>query len=400
MPPPNIKIKTHPLSNPQTSPPLLAKTLSHLRQPSLLATPNGLALYRRLQFGRFLESSHLYTNRDLDTDLSQSRIGKGGDGDGEDGEPWFYAFVDRGCRPETEVWFLGSWEVSGSLDGDGEVLQNGVASEEKLRTQQQQKHENDNNEEEAIQTLLLSFLRSIKSHPLPPSIHKPEDVLLAQSQIAGGKKSTLQTSNQNTTPNENENDHDPTNPLSNTQILLFGAISARTTHHLQSLNLLATHLLPPIPNHTFLFPLASLPKPSSSLPPTLRWSKLQPQHFPLVRSRTEIARQDYTLARLPGLGIFPAEPQDAAPVAWAFVGLDGSLTTLHTEAEFRRMGLGRLLTGKLFGEEMGRFWEEGVERVAHGNVMVGNEASAKMCMSLGGRDIGEVYWLRVDLERC
>lgn len=394
---PNFKITDHPLSNPQTSPALLAKTLHHLRQPAILATPNGLALYRRLQFGRFLESSYLYTNRDLATQTTPTAD------EGEDSEPWFYAFVDRGCRPETEVWFLGSWEISGSLDGDeAVVLQHGVESEEKQRNQQKHEHDNDNDDDEAIQTLLLSFIRSIKSHDLPPSIHKPEDVLLARSQIAGGKKSNPHPHSANhnaTTPND-ENDHDPNNPLSNTQILLFGAISARTTHHLQRLNLLATHLLPLIPNHTFLFPLASLPKPPSTLPPTLRWGKLQPQHFPLVRSRTEIARQDFTLARLPGLGIFPAEPQDAAPVAWAFVGLDGSLTTLHTEASHRRMGLGRLLTGKLFGEEMGRFWEEGVERVAHGNVMVGNEASAKMCMSLGGRDIGEVYWLRVDLERC
>lgn len=57
-----------------------------------------------------------------------------------------------------------------------------------------------------------------------------------------------------------------------------------------------------------------------------------------------------------------------------------------------------LLTGKLLREEMGMFWEEGVEMVAHGNVAVGNGASAGMCRRLGGRDIGEVFWMKVDLN--
>lgn len=136
-----------------------------------------------------------------------------------------------------------------------------------------------------------------------------------------------------------------------------------------------------------------------------------------MRSRTEIARQDYTLARLPCVAIFPSGAKPAggedqgsggeeaqAPIAWAFAGLDGSLTSLHVEASHRRLGLGKLMTGKLIREEMGRFFGEDRhgregEKVAHGNVMVGNEASKGMCESLGGRDVGEVFWVRVDLDR-
>ncbi|KAM0712337.1 hypothetical protein Q7P37_011432 [Cladosporium fusiforme] len=370
------KITRHSLSTATTTTtPLIKNVLNHLRQPAYIGTPNGLALYRRLQFGRFLASSYLFTNRNLDTRTSEQN---------EDGEkPWFYAFVDRGCRPETEVWLFGSWEVDGcspsshdSLDGtwtDGKpVEQNGIDPGQQQQQQQQQ-------DDTAVQTLLLDFIRAIKTHELPPSIHKPHA-----------------TENPTTTTT-----NDDKNPLANTHIMLWGAISAPTTRHLQALSLLATHLLPVVPNHTFLFPLASLPEAYSvELPPNLRWGKLQPQHYPLLRSRTEIARQDFTLERLPGLAIFPVEPEGAAPVAWAFVGLDGSLTTLHTEASHRRMGLGRMLSAKLFREEMERFWEQGLDRVAHGNVMVGNRASASMCKSLGGRDIGEVYWLRVDLDKC
>lgn len=399
-------------SNPESKPntPLINHVLSHLRHPSHFNTPNGLALYRRLQFGRFLESSYLYTNLELslgiDPDGGLERGSEGLSGEEANGvrakeeeEPWFYAFVDRGCRPETEVWFFGSWEaIHDCEEGDGWIERNDVPSPSK-EPQQQRLDDNDS----AIRTLLGGFLQAIKTHPLPPSIHNPSDVLLAQSQIAGGK---YQNHNDTTTITNK------THPLNPTTLLL-GALSAPTTQHLHHLNLLATDLLPPHPNHTFLFHLSRLP-PQPALPPNLRWEKLQHQHYALVRSRTEIARQDYTLARLPGVAIFPAssaeeagadgaggEDAQAAPVAWAFAGLDGSLTSLHVEASHRRMGLGKVMTGKLLREEMGRFFgedEEEMGKVAHGNVMVGNEASKGMCESLGGRDVGEVYWVRVDLE--
>lgn len=390
-------------SNPEskTNTPLINHVLSHLRHLSHFNTPNGLALYRRLQFGRFLESSYLYTNLNLnpETDLdgglergSERVVGE----EVKEEDPWFYAFVDRGCRPETEVWFFGSWEAAHDCEeGDGDIERNGVPSPLKEPQQQQRRRDDSDAEDSAIRSLLHSFLLEIKTQPLPPSIHNPSDVLLAQTQIAGGKYQHTPLSNRNETT------------------LLLGALSAPTTQHLHHLNLLATDLLPPHPNHTFLFHLSRLP-PQPALPPNLRWGKLQPCHYALVRSRTEIARQDYTLARLPGVAIFPAsakeagadgaggEDAQAAPIAWAFAGLDGSLTSLHVEASHRRMGLGKVMTGKLMREEMGRFFgeDEGeMEKVAHGNVMVGNEASKGMCESLGGRDIGEVYWVRVDLDR-
>lgn len=352
----------YPLSDPARAKPIIAKVLQHLRQPAYFKS--ALALYRRLQFGRFLESSYLYTNLRLDSTTRAPDIAY-------DGGPWYYAFIDRRCRPETEVWIFGSWEVERGhehpTDGDDELSNNGS-----------------NNTNEHVRSLLVDLIHTLQSEGPPPSIHPDEAVLTAYSQIANYKNASL--------PNPPSAAH-----LTNPATMLWGAVHATTTAHLQALGVVATNLLPVMPNHTFVFPISALPEPVS-LPPTLRWGKLQKQHFPLVRSRTEIARQDFTLARLPNLAIFPVEPADAAPVAWAFVGLDGSLTTLHTEASHRRMGLAMTLTAKLFREEMGFFWEEGVEKLALGNVAVGNEASASMCRRLGGEDIGEVFWVRVDLR--
>ena len=351
------------LSDPARAKPIVAKALEHLRQPAYFKT--ALALYRRLQFGRFLDSSYLYTNLRLDYS-TEGRPAV----EFEDGQPWFYAFIDRGCRPETEVWIFGSWEIERQQHHSDSVLSNGSNNNTSTI------------ENDPVRALLHDLIHMLQSEGPPPSIHPTEAVLTAQSQIATKDASRLKI---------------PAAQLTNPATMLWGAVHATTTAYLQALGVAATNLLPIMPNHTFVFLISALPEPVS-LPPTLRWGKLHRQHFPLVRSRTEIARQDFTLARLPNLAIFPVEPADAAPVAWAFVGLDGSLTTLHTEASHRRMGLAMALTAKLFREEMGFFWEEGVERLAIGNVAVGNEASASMCRRLGGEDIGEVYWVRVDLR--
>ena len=358
-------ITAYSLSDPVSSKYVLARVLEHLRQPVYFKT--ALALYRRLQFGRFLDSSYLCTNLQLDS-LGQPDVTS-------IQEPWFYAFIDRGCRPETEVWIFGSWEVSESQQPSDHHPSSSNGTD--VQPSNDTTATPTSTQDEKVRALLLSLIHTLRSQSPPPSIHADAAVLAAQSQLA-------------TKPDAPS--------LPNPEIMLWGAVHATTTAHLQALDLAATHLLPVMPNHTFVFPIAALPAPPPPLPPTLRWGKVQKQHFPLVRSRTEIARQDFTLARLPNLAIFPVEPAEAAPVAWAFVGLDGSLTTLHTEATHRRMGLAMMLTAKLFREEMGFFWEEGVERLAHGNVAVGNEASAGMCRRLGGESIGEVYWVRVDLN--
>ena len=140
--------------------------------------------------------------------------------------------------------------------------------------------------------------------------------------------------------------------------------------------------------------------PLKDLPKGLQWGQLERSkgHFSLVRSRTQIPRQDSTLAVLPNIGIFTTDAEQRL-IAWAFVGLDASLTTLHVEPEYRRQGLAKVVTTKLFREKMGMFWEEGMQRLAHGYVIVGNKESERMCRSLGGKNEWEVSWLRVDLGR-
>lgn len=162
-------ITMHPLSDPASADPLLAKVLEHLRQPAYFKT--ALALYRRLQFGRFLQSSYLYTNVRLGSS------GKGLDARSNDNkEPWFYAFIDRGCRPETEVWFFGSWEVETQHPIDG--LRNGSSD------QPSSNNNTSTANDEQVRYLLGDLIHMLQSEGPQPSIHPDEAVLTAHSQIA------------------------------------------------------------------------------------------------------------------------------------------------------------------------------------------------------------------------
>ncbi|KAK5007480.1 hypothetical protein LTR28_005236 [Elasticomyces elasticus] len=94
-----------------------------------------------------------------------------------------------------------------------------------------------------------------------------------------------------------------------------------------------------------------------------------------------------------------------APVAWAFLGLDASLTTLHVEPEYRGRGLAKLVTLKLFSDEMDAFGgEEGAvsqgKRWAHADVQEGNVASYRVMESVGARWSWETYWLKVDVDKA
>ena len=191
--------------------------------------------------------------------------------------------------------------------------------------------------------------------------------------------------------------HDYGGHAADERVMLWGATHEKTSLIIDRLGILTwKYKAALVPNFTFIWDVDSLP-PVKTLPTGLKWGELKLEHFALVRSRTQIPRQDRTLSVLPNLGIFVEDTDQL--VSWAFVGLDASLTTLHVESEWRGKGLAKAITTKLFRDKMGIFWEDGIQKLAHGYVIVGNEESEGLCRSLGGRSDWEVYWLRVDLSK-
>lgn len=348
-------IRSYPL-NASTS----QETIGHALQILRPHIPVSLPLYRRLQAGRFFDATVLLTNLDLDASLkgdscTYKDVTKDGHHNTQD-EPYLLAFVDRSCRPETEAYLFASWEIQDPSSITAE-------------------------QQDAIDSLIHNLLQAMRDLGLPESIHSQ----------ASANDMEIATDHLGLTV------ADYGSHAANPNIMLWGSIHERTVPILTRLNYIApgfkTSL---VPNHSFVWDVGQMqPLDQRALPEGLRWGQLTPEHFALVKSRTQIPRQDKTLAVLPNLAIFETETD--RPVDWAFVGLDGSLTTLHTEQEWRGKGLAKMLTTKLFKEKMGRFWEEGVPRLAHGYVIDGNKESEGMCRSLGGVSEWQVYWLRVDL---
>ncbi|KAK3719044.1 hypothetical protein LTR37_004608 [Vermiconidia calcicola] len=349
------QIQTYPLTGPDST--QTVKIALDILKPHL---PVSLPIYRRLQFGRFFEATVLVTNLPLRPPGRDDVVSTDQPNAHKD-EPYFIAFVDRSCRPETEVWFFGSWETQA------------ISS----------------THEKHIDSILTAFVHSLKSLSMPTSIH--QDVLNAEIE-------KLKQDAQKDSAGISRSDYG--GHMLDPDIMLWGAVHERTFPILEQLGYLSkkAHMAGAVPNHTFVWDVDKDLKGVQELEPLpqgLEWSELKAEHFPLVRSRTQIPRQDRTLAVLPNLGIFDTNTQQ--PVSWAFVGLDSSLTSLHVEPEWRGKGLAKAITTKLFREKMALFWEDEMKRLAYGYVIVGNRASEGMCRSLGGKSEWEVYWLRVDL---
>lgn len=84
------------------------------------------------------------------------------------------------------------------------------------------------------------------------------------------------------------------------------------------------------PHHAWLFRLDRLPAlPTGAEPgPGLRWDVVQRQDVPLIASRTRIPKVEATLMSEPSVGVRDAA---GALVAWGFIGVAGTLSTLHVE---------------------------------------------------------------------
>ncbi|MCJ1404677.1 hypothetical protein MMC11_007903 [Xylographa trunciseda] len=139
----------------------------------------------------------------------------------------------------------------------------------------------------------------------------------------------------------------------------------------------------------------------------LEWTAVREGEFELVASRTEIPRSGRTMKLLGSVGLRRrAEGTEGQLVSWAFLGPDGSLTSLHVEPEFRGKGLGKLVTRRLFGllAQRGKrsgFGDVGVgEEWCHSDVAADNAGSIGVARGLGGEEGWECFWGWVDLSEA
>ncbi|KAI9734218.1 MAG: hypothetical protein M1834_002320 [Cirrosporium novae-zelandiae] len=276
--------------------------------------------------------------------------------------PWLVAWVDRTRAPESEVWLFSTYELP--LPPPLPPISDDSNNNNNNNTDNNNNNNNNNNPRtDLVRSHLLTLIKHIHAAGEPPGYTSP-------------------------TP----------------QTLLISSL------HSNLLALLPRNLLhrDPPPYIKYIFAASRLP-PQHALPQGFHYGRVHPSSFPLVLSRTPIRRTARTLALFPSVAIYVSEStttptttttttNQTLPIAWAFLGLDGSLSTLNVEEEYRGRGLAKRIVLKLFREELKpNFGDEVEEGWAHSDVLEGNWASRGVAEALGGR-VGWVnHWAYVNL---
>ncbi|KAL8370652.1 hypothetical protein RB595_000832 [Gaeumannomyces hyphopodioides] len=331
--------------------------------------PKSLSLLRRLQFARAQPSptSHI---------LVAASSGKGGGGGGGTGHHFAAAYVDVFKAPETQVWVYSTMEDSipdGGSDDDDDDDDDGATNAALPAGP-----DVDGCVEQVLAVLRRARDVSREAAAGPPAgvdgVGRPDGFMV------GALHETVR------------------------RLLLRRGVRTPYCN----------------PHRKFLFRAADLPPPSALRPlaPDMRWDAVGREDVPLIISRTNIPKTEYggsrgvcllafavfppsshvahtavciaihrsTLMTLPSLGI---RLSDGRLVAWSFLGVDGTLSTLHCEEPFRGRGLAKAMATKLINDHNEGFGNDGF---CAADVHTGNTKSQAVCRSIGGRKGWRVSW--------
>lgn len=306
--------------------------------------PCSLPLYRRIQFAHFSPSARILTSFPPSSSTSPAT-------------PWVACFSDPDRGPETQVHVFGSWEADPRQEAD----------------------------EELVRELLVELLREGGYAPA----RRSEAVQAREAAVDGYDAAGDER-----------------------HLVLMGSVHERTARIVAGLVELELGWVKEdgLPNrwNKWVFDLREVCGEMKDLPDGLRWGTMGTKHYEVVRARTSIPRKDRTLSMLPQVAIFPTDRQDdeGNPVAWLFLGVDSSLTTLHVEPEYRGKGLAKALAYRAWAEHLDsyrtNFAPDGEaldERWAHADVAEDNTSSNAVCKSLGGKIEWADYWMKIDLTK-
>lgn len=330
--------------------------------------PYSLPLYRRIQYGQPTEHTHVFASVAPQTS-DEADQGKEHVKDAP-ATCLAAAYIDRSVRPEAEALIFLSWDTPSH---------------------------NTNTPSCQCHSLLFSLLRHVDSLPYPPlSDEARADALAAVNSTDAATASRHHTHASAPAAAYVTN-------LDDADLLKIGALHERSVAALKARGCVRLDL----PGAEFPYVKYLIPRGQAGERDALdeglksrglRWGELSDEDLALVRSRTAIPRTTRTLRSLPAAALFPASPDGAAPVAWAFLGKDGSLCSLHVEPEHRGCGLAKAVAKKLFREGWGLFGDE-LDGLGHADVAAGNLSSKAVCLSLGGVEGWGVYWIRVALSK-
>ncbi|KAK7542893.1 uncharacterized protein J3D65DRAFT_615308 [Phyllosticta citribraziliensis] len=347
------------------------QTLLPLLKPFL---PYSLPLYRRIQFGRHgSNNAHVWAS--TAPECTNSTDDKKEHGKEAASVCLAAAYIDRSARPETEAFIFLSWD-SPSHNPSTPCH---------------------------CSSLLLSLLHRVSEMPFTPLTD--EDKADALSAVL---RTDAATASQHHT-HASASAAAFLSHLDDPDLLKLGTLHERSVRELKARGCVRLDLPgADFPYFKYLFLQVAARVIDEQYDDEellsrrgLRWGALRDEDLALVRSRTAIPRTNRTLRSLPAAALFPAaaslDDATAAPVAWAFLGADGSLCSLHVEPDYRGYGLAKAVARKLFREGFKSFGDE-LGGLAHADVAENNVSSSAVCLSLGASEGWEVYWVRLALS--
>ncbi|KAF2025812.1 hypothetical protein EK21DRAFT_75506 [Setomelanomma holmii] len=280
---------------------------------------------------------------------------------------WAAAYFDRSMRPETEAWIFAAGEMP-----------------------------HHSSEEEFCQycrRAMLSLLDYMSTLPTPPM--RPDNAPALDLASQHEKEYPSPRSDGTYLPSPGTYMRHLLLP----KVVLIGACHERLVKICRDAGIVRRDFPgPDLELNKFIFRIADLPT-TKELPEGLRWGEMREQDIDLVKARTSIPRTTKTLLSLKSVGVFDRKTDTA--VAWTFLGLDGSLTTLHTEPELRGKGIAKAVASKIIRKYApGLAIDNDGNAWSHADVYADNVQSESVCRSLGGKALWKDYWVRIDLDKA
>lgn len=280
---------------------------------------------------------------------------------------WSAAYFDRSMRPETELWIFSAGEQPGHSPSGTFCT--------------------------VCRTTILALFDYMSTVATPP-MH-PES--LPALELA--KRHEIEFPSPGPTGVYALSPGTYARHLLSPQVITIGACHRDVLQICQEAQLVRSEFPGPTSElNKFIFGISDLPK-TENIPTGLRWGVIRSEDIPLVKARTSIPRSTRTLLSLQSVGVFEEATNSA--IGWAFLGLDGSLTTLHTEENYRGKGIAKAVASKIMSQRApglavspdGNAW-------SHADVYLGNVQSESVCRSLGGKAMWKCFWVRIDLEKA
>ncbi|KAJ4394587.1 hypothetical protein N0V93_003806 [Gnomoniopsis smithogilvyi] len=122
----------------------------------------------------------------------------------------------------------------------------------------------------------------------------------------------------------------------------------------------------------------------------LVWSVVHREDVPLIASRTSLPKVADTLMSEPSVAVRDAE---GTLIAWGFMGIAGTLSTLHVEEPYRGRGIAKALATKVLREH-----SFGDDQWGSADVHVDNVQSQGLCKSLGAKKGMRTCWTVINFD--